>query len=190
MSLKTRQMLQNVLIICTFVWNLMRMVDYTRLYDKRDDFDVPTFNFRYISSHIPESYAYDVSFTVDNCARVYSKNDFLFRGSILKLLSQGYSEQKLQTTGFSYRPCVQIWHLCVTYIEVVVYRLWHATYFQLIVTGATCGQGEIMNSPKGKNQVFPHKVSISCHPLYIYTLHNLSVLGLCLRNNDWFVCLD
>ena len=28
------------------------------------------------------------------------------------------------------------------------------------------------------------------HPIYIYALLNLSVLGLCLRINDWFVCLD
>ena len=27
------------------------------------------------------------------------------------------------------------------------------------------------------------------YPFIIYTLHNLSVLGLCLRINDWFVCL-
>ena len=54
---------------------------FTRLYDKRDDFDFPIVN-------------------------------FLFSGSILisKLLKQGYSSRKLQTTYFVCTcMCVYIW---------------------------------------------------------------------------------
>ena len=73
---------------------------FTRLYDKRDDFDFH--NVPYLSSNIPEypSYGAFVSPLI-RYARVCSKyEDFLFRGSILvsKLLKQGYSSQKLQTT--------------------------------------------------------------------------------------------
>ena len=69
---------------------------FTRLYDKRDDFDFPIVNFPYLSSNIPESPAYGVF--VSQFIR-YTL-DFLFRGYILvsKLLKQGYSARKLQTT--------------------------------------------------------------------------------------------
>ena len=75
---------------------------FTRLYDKRDDFDFPIVNCPYLSSNIPESPAYGVFVTqLIRYARVCLKyEDFLFRGSILvsKLLKQGYSSRKLQTT--------------------------------------------------------------------------------------------
>ena len=61
------------------------MVHFTRLYDKRDDFDFPVVNFPYLSSNIPESRAYGVFVSqLIRYARVCSKyEDFLFRGSIL-----------------------------------------------------------------------------------------------------------
>ena len=51
-------------------------------------------------------------------------------------ISQGCSSQQLQTTlrklyGRHIRPCAQIWHCCVTYIEGFVHRMWHMTGFQL-----------------------------------------------------------
>ena len=52
------------------------------------------------SSNIPETLAYGVfGSQLIRCVRVCSKNNFLFRGSILvsKLLKQGYSPQKLHT---------------------------------------------------------------------------------------------
>ena len=75
---------------------------FTRLHDKRDEFNFPIVNFQYLSSNIPESPAY--GFFVSQLiryARACSKyEDFLFRGSILvsKLLKQGYSSRKHKTT--------------------------------------------------------------------------------------------
>ena len=73
-----------------------------RLYDKRDDLDFPIVNFPYLRSNIPESPAYGVFLSkLIRYAQVCSKyEDVLFRGSIVvsKLLKQGYSSRKLQTT--------------------------------------------------------------------------------------------
>ena len=53
------------------------------------------------------------------------------------------------------------------------------------MTGFRCGQ-EMLTFPE-------HLISLPLassilYPFIIYTLHNLSVLGLCLRIKDWFVC--
>ena len=78
-------------------------------YDKRDDFDFPIVNFPYLSSNIPESPAYGVFVShLIRYPRVCSKyEDFLFRGYILvsKLLKQGYSARKLQTTFWNFYGC-------------------------------------------------------------------------------------
>ena len=82
------------------------MVNFSQDYDKRDDFDFPIDNFPYLSSNIPESTVHGVLVSqLIRCARVCSKyENVLFRGSILvsKLLKQGYSSRKLQTT---FRKC-------------------------------------------------------------------------------------
>ena len=74
----------------------------TRLYDKRDNFNFHTVNFAYLSSNIPESPACGVFvLQLIRYAWVCSKHeDFLFKGFILvlKLLKQGYSSRKRQTT--------------------------------------------------------------------------------------------
>ena len=55
LRLKTLRMLQNGLIILTFIWSLTRMVNFTHdSYDKRDKFDVPIVIFPYLSC-LPES---------------------------------------------------------------------------------------------------------------------------------------
>ena len=108
LRLKTLQMLQNGLIILTFMLSLMNMANFSQasVYDKRDDFDFPIVKFPYLSSNIPESPTYGVFVSqLIRYARVCSKyEDFLFRGSILvsKLMKKGYSSQKLQTT---FRKC-------------------------------------------------------------------------------------
>ena len=55
----------------------------------------------------------------------------------LNLLKQGYSSRKLQTTFskiiWSYRPCRQIWHFCISYAEWFVHQLWHMTRFRLLL---------------------------------------------------------
>ena len=78
-------------------------------------------------------------------ARVCSKyEDFLFRGSILvsKVIKTGilftetsdYTLRKFYGRHQSYRPCSQIWHLCVTYVEGFVHQLWHKTGFPVILS--------------------------------------------------------
>ena len=46
-------MLQNGLIILTFIWSLLRMVNFSHDNDKRDDFDFPVVSFPYLCSNIP-----------------------------------------------------------------------------------------------------------------------------------------
>ena len=72
---------------------------YTRLYDECDDFDFPIVNFLYLSSIIPESPAYDVFVAQLICNTVlgFVKNMKMFC-LFSKLLKQGYSSRKLQTT--------------------------------------------------------------------------------------------
>ena len=71
----------------------------TRLYDKRDDFNIPIVNFPFLSSNIPSAPAYGVCVSqLIRYARTCSNyQDFMERGKVLttKLLSQGY--QKNQT---------------------------------------------------------------------------------------------
>ena len=99
-------LLQNGLIILTFFWRLMRMVNFTRDSMASVMTDFPTVHFPYLSSNITESPAYGVfASQLIRYARVCSKyEDFLFRWSILvsKLLKQGYSSRKLQTTFWKF----------------------------------------------------------------------------------------
>ena len=60
LRLKTLRMLQHGLIILTFTLNLIRLVNFSHDYDKRDDFDFPVVNSPYLSSNIPESTAYGI----------------------------------------------------------------------------------------------------------------------------------
>ena len=101
---------------------------FTRLYDKRDDFDFPIVNFPYLSSDIPESPAYGVFVSqLILYAQVCSKfEDFLFRGSILvsKLLKQRYSSHKLQTTLWKfYGRHTDIVHKCDTSVSHMLHGL-------------------------------------------------------------------
>ena len=114
-----------------------------------------------------------------------------------KLLKQGYSSRKLQTTfqklygRHTDLPCSQIWHFCVTYVEGFVHKLWHMTGSQLLFLN------ESWRVPHVRQEILipEHLISLPLgssrfHPFMIYTLQNLSVLGLCLRIHDWFVSLD
>ena len=69
-----------------------------------------------------------------------------------------------------------------------VYIYWKVSIKRWIVTGATLWGRKC-------SLFLEHLISLPFgsswfHPFIIYTLLNLSVLGLCLRINDWFVCLD
>ena len=100
-----------------------------------------------------------------------------------KLLKQGYSSRKHQTTFRKFNgrrtdlPCSQICHFCVTYVEGFVRKLWHMTGSQLLFLNES---GRVPHVRR-KWSLFPeHLISLplgssrSC-PLMIYTLQNLSV---------------
>ena len=61
-----------------------------------------------------------------------------------------------------------------------------SSYLVWIVTGATCGAE---NSHSFRNTWLLSLWGVHDLPIH-YILLNLSVLALCLRINDWFVCLD
>ena len=117
-----------------------------------------------------------------------------------KLLKQTYSSRKLQTTvrKFDGRhtdlPCSQIWHFCVTYVEGFVRKLWHMTGSQLLFLNKSWRVPHV----RRKWSLLPqHLISLPLgssrfYPLMIYTLQNLSVVGLCLRINDsgLFACIS
>ena len=75
---------------------------YTKLYDKRDDFNFPIVNFPYLDSNIPTSPAYGVyiSQLIRYARACCDYTDFHLRGKLLtsKLLSQGYSKLRLIAT--------------------------------------------------------------------------------------------
>ena len=84
---------------------------FTRLDDKRDDFDFHVVNFPYLSNNIPESPAYGVFVSqLIRYARVCSKyEDFLFSGSILvsKLLKQRYLHGNFRLFFGNYLVAIQ-----------------------------------------------------------------------------------
>lgn len=75
---------------------------FTKLYDKRDDFNFPIVNFPFISSNIPEAPAYGVF--VSQLIRYARANtfyhDFVHRCKhlVTRLLLQGYTSDKLSLT--------------------------------------------------------------------------------------------
>ena len=73
---------------------------YTKLYDKRDDFNFPIVNFPFMDSNIPSSPAYGVYISqLIRYARACSDyKDFLIRCKTLstKLLNQGYNIKRLK----------------------------------------------------------------------------------------------
>ena len=77
---------------------------FTRLYDKRDDFDFPIFNLPFLGSNIQNPvhmvFLFHSRYVMACYAQVCSKyEDFLFRGYIVpKLLKQGYASRKLHST--------------------------------------------------------------------------------------------
>ena len=72
---------------------------YTKLYDKRDDFDFHIVNFPFLSSNIPSHPSYDVYISqLIRYARCCSYDDFGYRHKLLvdRLLSQGYEVKCLR----------------------------------------------------------------------------------------------
>ena len=75
---------------------------YTKLYDKRDDFDFHIFSFPFLSSNIPSSPSYGVYISqlirYARCCSYY--DDFGYRHKLLvdRLLSQGYDVKCLRNS--------------------------------------------------------------------------------------------
>ena len=75
---------------------------YTKLYDKRDDFDFHIVNFPFLSSNIPSSPSYGVYISqlirYARCCSYY--DDFGYRHKLLvdRLLSQGYEVKRLRNS--------------------------------------------------------------------------------------------
>jgi hypothetical protein len=74
----------------------------TKLYDKRDDFNIPILNFRFIRSTFPAAHAYGVCIAqmIRYSSACGSYQDFLDRGLLLtmKLLNQGFLLVKLKSS--------------------------------------------------------------------------------------------
>ena len=75
---------------------------YTKLYDKRDDFDFHIVNFPFLSSNIPSSPSYGVYISqlirYARCCSYY--DDFGYHHKLLvdRLLSQGYEVKRLRNS--------------------------------------------------------------------------------------------
>ena len=166
----------------------MRMVNFSHdsVYDKRDDFDFPIVNFPYLSSNIPESPAYGVFVSqLIRYARVCSKyEDILFRGYILvsKLLKQGYSARKLQTTFRKFMVVIQtlftnltpLCHICWMICSLTVTYDWFPVVLSKSWRVAQVGQEMLTLSgtpdfTKGSSWFYSFDIHIHC------VLLNLSV---------------
>ena len=136
-------------------------------------------------------------------ARVCSKyEDFLFRGFtcilVSKLLKQGYSSRKRQTTFRKfYGRHTDLIHKFDTSVSVSHMLKGLFTNCDTRLVSSYLGVNRDWWHMWGRKcSLFPeHLISLPLgnswfHRFIIYTLHNLSVLGLCVRINDWFVCLD
>ena len=117
-----------------------------------------------------------------------------FRGAILvsKILRQGYSSPKLQTTSGKYMAVIQTLFTKLTLLCHICWRvcsptvdIWMVSYsFEWIVTGTTCGAG---NAPSFRNTWFHffwevHDLPI--HNVCITECVSLGLLGLWLMTND------
>ena len=133
---------------------------YTRLYDKRDDFDFPIVNFPYLNR--------------------------IFRNPLhMVFLFHSWSIMLGLWSN---------WTLFVAYVEWFVHKLWHMSGLLLFWVNRDgchlCGR---------KCALFWKTIwgiHDFTHSLYTHYIHKLSVWDymyvdvLCLRINDWLVCLD
>ena len=73
---------------------------YTKLYDKRDDFDFHIVNFPFLSSNIPSSPSYGVYISqlirYARCCSYYDDFGYRHKRLVDRLLSQGYEVKRLR----------------------------------------------------------------------------------------------
>ena len=122
LRLKTLQIIQNGLIILS----LKRMVNFSHeFYDKRDDFDFPIVNLPFLSSNIHNPLHMVFLFHSRYVMLRFVRNMKIFCSEGLFWFQSYWSRDIFTKTSYyfsesiwsSYRPCSQIWHLCVTYVE-------------------------------------------------------------------------
>ena len=79
---------------------------YTKLYDKRDDFDFHIVNFSFLLSNIPSSFSQLIRYA--RCCSYY--DDFGYRHKCLvdRLLSQGYEVKCLRNSFKTFMTDIQI----------------------------------------------------------------------------------
>ena len=76
---------------------------YTKLYDKRDDFDLHIVNFPFLSSNIPSSPSYSVYYISQlmryaRCCSYYDDFGYCYKLLVDRLLSQGYDVKHLRNS--------------------------------------------------------------------------------------------
>ena len=118
---------------------------FTKLYDKRDDFNFAIVNFPYISSNIPEAPAYGVF--VSQLIRYARANTFYHdfvhrcRQLVTRLVLQGYTSAKLISTfGKFYghhRDLLMKYDIPMSHMASDMFDSENSR----VVTGATCGAG-------------------------------------------------
>ena len=118
---------------------------------------------------------------ISSVEKIYSGFKVIEAGIFFMETSDYFSE----CIWSSCRSCSHIWHFGVTYVDGFVHQLWYMTGFQLFwvnrdgchMWGRKCSlfSEYLISLPLGTSWF---------HPFIIYTLHNLSVAGLCLCIND------
>ena len=173
-------MLQNGLIILTFVWSLIRMVSFTHdsMTSVMNEFPIVHF------AGIPCIWCF--CFTFDTlCSGLFE----IWRFSVQRVHS-GIKDFRLLIGNYMvivqtlFTNFTLLCHICCSQ------QLWHMTGFQLF-----CVNRDGCHMWGRKCSLFPENLiplplgSSWCHPCIIYTSQNLSVLGICLWISDWVVCL-
>ena len=85
---------------------------YTKLYDKRDDFDFHIVNFPFLSSNIPSSPSYGVYISqlirYARCCSYYDDLEYHHKRLVDRLLSQGYEVKHLRNSFKNFMADIQI----------------------------------------------------------------------------------
>ena len=101
----------------------------TKLYDKRDDFNIPIVNCPFMCSNIPAAPAYGVyiSQLIQYSRACGSYQDFLDRGLLLtrKLLNQGFLLVKLKSSLRHFTIATTTWLTTMEYVSQMTTDMFH-----------------------------------------------------------------
>ena len=102
---------QHILLNLTFITGNNNRI-YTKLYDKRDDFDFHIVNFPFLSSNIPSSPSYGVYISqlikYARCCSYYDDFGYHQERLVDRLLSQGYKVKRLKNSFKNFMADIQI----------------------------------------------------------------------------------